>query len=475
MKVSRNAAFLVTLATVVGSNAWAADEMDVGDWEARFQLMSERMEQLEGELDETRGELDETRGELRGARDELDESRVRVDRQEQVIERAGLDRTAASGLSRFYQELEISGWVSASWLWNFNNPDESTAGSGVNQGFDGAFYPFHPDHNSFEVNQVWFELEKPVTEESRAGFRTSFVWGKTAGQLGSPSHRTGYVTDVDFAADEFSLAGGGDSASDFYLYRAYVQYLTPIGLRIRAGKFGTLLGAEVAETIYNFNITRGNVYNLLQPLVHYGVIIDGSSGPFAYSLGAVNRGACCGLDPDTNNAKSVLAQLKYQGGETWWLATSIEWGAEADGNSSGEEGRLDVLANWQPTESFSSWLDFDYVWNHANQEAFGLALAGRYAITEAAGFALRAEWVMDVNNLLGFTDPGGGPPPDDTVIWGVTGTFDYTIVENLLGRVELRWDHVDNGGAPNDQFINSSGEYTRADQIVGGLELIYQF
>lgn len=134
-----------------------------------------------------------------------------------------------------------------------------------------------------------------------------------------------------------------------------------------------------------------------------------------------------------------------------------------------------MLANWQPTESFSSWLDFDYVWKHADQEAFGLALAGRYAITEAAGFALRAEWVMDVNNLLGFTDPGGGPPPDDTVIWGVTGTFDYTIVENLLGRVELRWDHVDNGGAPNDQFINSSGEYTRADQIVGGLELIYQF
>jgi hypothetical protein len=61
------------------------------------------------------------------------------------------------------------------------------------------------------------------------------------------------------------------------------------------------------------------------------------------------------------------------------------------------------------------------------------------------------------------------------VIWGVTGTFDYTIAENLLGRAEVRWDRVDNGGAPNDQFINSRGEYTRADQIMGGLELIYQF
>jgi hypothetical protein len=314
MKISRNASFLVTLATVVGSSTWAADGGDVGNLEARFQLMSERMEQLEGELDETQGELREARDELGEARDELGESRERVDRQEQVIERAGLDRTAASGLSRFFQEVEISGWVSASWLWNFNNPDESSAGTGVNQGFDGAFYPFHPDHNSFEVNQVWFEVEKPVTEESRAGFRTSFVWGKTAGQLGAPVHRSGYVTDVDFATDEFSMAGGGDAASDFILYRAYVQYLTPIGLRIRAGKFATLLGAEVAETIYNFNITRGNVYNLLQPISHYGVIVDGSSGPFSYALGAVNRGACCGLDPDTTNAKSVLAQLRYEGG-----------------------------------------------------------------------------------------------------------------------------------------------------------------
>ncbi len=48
------------------------------------------------------------------------------------------------------------------------------------------------------------------------------------------------------------------------LNRAYIQYLTPVGLTLRAGKFGTLLGAEVAQTVYNFNVTRGNVYNLLQ-------------------------------------------------------------------------------------------------------------------------------------------------------------------------------------------------------------------
>ena len=63
-------------------------------------------------------------------------------------------------------------------------------------------------------------------------------------------------------------------ASDIDVYQAYVQYLTPFGPTIKAGKMATWVGSEVAEqtpTVYNFNITRGNVYNLLQPINHYGL------------------------------------------------------------------------------------------------------------------------------------------------------------------------------------------------------------
>jgi hypothetical protein len=38
------------------------------------------------------------------------------------------------------------------------------------------------------------------------------------------------------------------------------------------------MGTEVAPTIYNWNITRSNVYNLLQPITQVGIV---ANMPFA--------------------------------------------------------------------------------------------------------------------------------------------------------------------------------------------------
>ena len=224
-------------------------------------------------------------------------------------------REAHSGLDPFFSSIEIGGWVATSWWYNFNDPP-GHALTNANQGAGGTFYPFHPDSNSFEVDQVWFEMEKPVTQESRAGFRLDMAYGLTAAQLGGPSARA-----------------GGDSASSFNLYQAYVQYLMPFGdVRLRAGKFATLLGAEVAQTVYNWNVTRGNVYNLLQPITHYGVIFDGEVGNFSWSIGGVNNGDCCGTSPDNNGEKSLLVGASY-GTDTFSVGTSLQWGVAGAADS----------------------------------------------------------------------------------------------------------------------------------------------
>ena len=36
--------------------------------------------------------------------------------------------------------------------------------SSTNSGANGRFYPFHPDHNSFALDQVWWEIERPIDE-----------------------------------------------------------------------------------------------------------------------------------------------------------------------------------------------------------------------------------------------------------------------------------------------------------------------
>ena len=63
--------------------------------EEQLRLMNERMQQLEDQLDATQ--------------DELEASQDEVERRQEVLEKAGLERQGQSGLSAFYQNVEISG------------------------------------------------------------------------------------------------------------------------------------------------------------------------------------------------------------------------------------------------------------------------------------------------------------------------------------------------------------------------------
>ena len=410
------------------------------------------------EIAEMRALVEQLQGQVDAQAEQID---AQGDTIQEAQEREGT-REARSGIGGFFSEVEIGGWVATSYWYNFNNPpgDELTD---ANQGRDGSFYPFHPDSNSFQVDQVWFEIEKPVTPESRAGFYLDMAYGLTAAQLGGVTART----------------SDSDSANSFDLYQAYIQYLIPWGgITLKAGKYGTLLGAEVVQTVYNYNVTTGNVYNLMQPISHYGVILDGEIGNFTWSLGGVN-GECCGIDPDNNSEKHLLAGAGY-GGETWSVGTNILWGVANYGDSSAT-GTVDVLASWNPSERFGAWVNFDYKWAPNNSTfagsspaGWGLALAGRVGILENLGFALRGEVLQDSDQLFGISDGNGNGTGTD--VYGITGTLDWTIYENLVAKVEVRYDKVNIiNGKDDSVFINKNGNFSRSDQVVTGVELSYMF
>ena len=153
-----------TLAAAVATALVAPQFANADDVEERLQQMQERMDQLEDQLAATN--------------DQLEASTTRVEEQERVIERAGLDdRSAASSLSRFLEMTEISGFIAASWNYNFNNPDASALGmqapegiaspagtvNGWNSGALGLTAPLHSNPNTFQVDQLWFSLKKPVS------------------------------------------------------------------------------------------------------------------------------------------------------------------------------------------------------------------------------------------------------------------------------------------------------------------------
>jgi hypothetical protein len=480
------AAFAALATLAFSPSLAAAADADV---EQQLQQMQNRMQQMEDKLQATS--------------DQLDSANERVDEQSQLIEQSGLAETrgASSGLPGFLGQITVGGWVAASYFWNINHPTSETnygvngyqyptgdGMGGTNQGINGAFYPLHPDHNSFALDQVWFEVERPIDEENRAGFRLDTVYGKTGALLngGGPNNR--YSNNDD---------------SSIYINQGYVQYLAPVGdgLTFKAGKFSTPFGYEVAGTIYNQNITRGNVWNLLEPIDHIGLTAGYAFGDSGFDvMGGVVNGFTPN-DPDNNESKSIIGHLGWAN-ETLSVAANGIYGNENTASSENARTVLNGVVKFNPTDRLALYVNGDYATmaNDGNAKAWGVATGGRFGITDRTGVSLRGEYVADNGNYLGFcslpnsdfvygSDDGCGSfdsnefaVESDVKIFGVTATVDHLLTDQLMVRGEVRWDNVrHSGNTSNGEFFNGSLDYSESDyglksnQVVLGAEVVYNF
>lgn len=438
----------VAFALVLPTTAFASDPA----LESQLQAMQQRLGQLEQKIE--------------SQNDQLHHAHQRLEAQQGLIETQGASLESTSGLGSFLETLEIGGWVSASYFYNFNDPDGRALG-GTNTG-SGLLLPFRPDANSFSLDQAWIEVERPVSEENRAGFRLDFVYGKDAGLLSG-----------DFGA------GDGFSGNDFELYQGYVQYLAPLGeegVNFQFGKFATLIGAEVVQSPYNFNITRGNVFQLFQPITHTGILASTTLAGFDLALGATNETRSFpARDIDINKDKAVLWSVGSALGESvsWSLNGtfgSADSGLGFDAPAGDKEQIYDLIVSFDPTESFSAYINADYIKTENSRgddiDGYGVSTAGRLALTRRLGLALRGEYV-ELEDLLGSGN--------DLSVWGITGTADYQLTDRLLMRAELRFDRATQGGNGGDIFVDDSSSgfgmpnFEEDDQLLSGVEVIYSF
>ena len=441
-----------------GCLAGLAAAASAEDVEAQLQAMQARMAEMEARLEANQ--------------DELADAQRRLEAQDEVIQSADLGGSAASsGIASFLETIDITGWVSGGYNYNFENPDGDTLG-GFNRG-NVLAHPFDPDPNSFTLDQVWFGIERPVSDEQRAGFRTDIVFGKTAGLLSG-----------DFGAND------GFSGNDLELYQGYVQYRAPINeaVTFKFGKFATLIGAEVVQAPLNFNISRGQVYNLFQPITHLGLLASTSVAGVDVSLGLVDETRSFPAnDIDRNKDKAVLFGLG-QTFESWkWSFAGVSGSADSgslnDQPAGDKETILDLILGWTPNEKLSGYINADWIQTKVSRvpnpapppsnldadqdvEGFGVAVAGRYAFIEATGFALRGEYV-DLDEFFG--------DGTDLALWTLTGTVDHKLTDQLTLRGELRYDQIDDASPTDEQFFDSSGSLTEDDQMVAGVEVIYSF
>jgi hypothetical protein len=461
---------------------------------------------------------------LKATNDALAASNAKVDQQQKMLSKIGTANQSGPmlALSNFLTETTFEGWVSASYFYNLNNP-ESGRTMGANQGTIGA-NPFHPNHNSFQVDQVWFSMSNEATPESRGGFEIDIVYGETGDRLA-----TGFEGNAIFD----------------YLYNANVSYLAPItdaGLKITAGRFQTHTGTEVAQDPYNYNITRSLLYTL-QPINFTGLKLSAKYDMgLDWMIGISNNSGYATLDQnpyaalpnarnyDTDDDKVLLWRIGFQATDSLAVAFNGLYGGDCatgsptlgvgggscgfnidgtgrrDTGNSDQQILFDFTLNWDPSDRLSTWVNLDYM-APANDKrtgkpyVVGIAAAGRYAITDNTGISLRGEFIKSNDNYLEIAapplnpasafGPNGDDAPDvltgfpgwyreDQQLWSLTATLDHALTEHLNVKAEVVYQEgsANHNVSENQYFCDRhcvDNDRMSERQVLLGAQMTYEF
>ena len=427
-----------------------------------------------------------------------------------VVEDQGINyvETAQKGIT-------LSGYVDVSYTEQFGG-----RGTGFGSG-QALGHAFDVNNNNFNVQAVKVALEKalPDKNEWAAGFRIDTMYGADARELG----------DTGFG----QVSGLSNNSSGFALEQALVKFRIPIGngLDIYAGKFVSFLGYEVIESPANLNFSRGLLFTNAIPLTNTGVYVDYKfNDTFEAKLGIVDGwnnsispgGLGSGFSTDTADdypfgGKAITGQLNITApGKNANICQSFIYSPSGEPNNIAvEEGGIDdgpvvvydIWGNWNPTFVKDSALtlafNVDLGYNGAAGEPgnaspafgsgqgtpfgnsldsntwWGAALYSSYKFNKVFTLSARGEYLHEdgaQNPKFGLEE--GGIPFENVDDFSETLTASFSIWDNLLTRIEYRYDHVVNGRTnpqPNNHGAGPNDVATYQDQNEISVEAVYSF
>ncbi len=292
------------------------------------------------------------------------------------------------------------------------------------------------------------DMGAPAPLASRNGFGLSFVGldasfdtgvvGATAILRFGPSVPIYYGTNASDAGIDSFLAG-------------YVTVTPSESFSLDAGYFGTIYGAEVAESWLNANYTRGGLYYAMQPFYHFGAkgnfTITDNVGLTAMVVNGANNIA------DENDAPALGLQLALSDiGDVFNLSVGGFY-ETGDDSAWGIETFVDVVASLTLGDLLIL-TNFDYNINRGEDGAedtsyYGVMGTIAYAFTPAVGAAVRGEYLMDIDSDIWTSGI------EDVSVTTMTGTLDLKLVDHLFVRPEFRFET-----SSEDVFTDTDGEAT---------------
>ena len=370
----------------------------------------------------------------------------------------------------------LSGYVDTSAVWNPGTGNANPPPFAFNAG----------KQDGFNLNAVNLTLEKPLDEAQ---------WS------------AGYRVDVALGPDGPLVTGGGP------IRQAYVNLRAPVGngLDFKVGRFDTIIGYESFDGYKNPNYTRSYGYTI-EPTEHTGVLMSYQvSEVFSFSAGIANTLTTLGINdrsPRAESHKAYMGSVSITAPEsTGFLSGSALYAGIIDGYGNASEDQTSLYVGGTlatPVAGLKLGASYDQV-HHlrggapitvavdpvtgvgttgiGEGYASAIALYASFKATEKLGLNLRAEYAKGggLRQLSSRTIPGDAllGTPDTLVAGGpgkvvaLTGTLDYSLWQNVVSRLEVRWDHAADGSRPFGG--TSPGQPDSKNDLMVAANLIYKF
>lgn len=387
------------------------------------------------------------------------------------------------GLIHTIQDIKMGGYLDIQYNQNMTNTRNNnvagvaqsiTSGSGNAAAGGNPVRVFDNNQNTFSMNAAVLEFQKDPNPEGGVGFRFDLAAGHNA-------------TVVDLFTD-------GVQNGDVTFEQAYIDIVAPLSvfkgsdvfddvIDIKVGRYWTLAGAEVVRSPDNWNISRSVAFGWGLPFGHTGARAT-------YKLFKDQVTTWVGLNNGWDNVIDYNKQKTMEGGfsfspiENLTLTSTAYLGAEnahdtkvggtTVGNANSRRFLLSNVALWNATDKLSFMGEINFGNQHRvnglegttqkSAQWHSYAAYARYKLTDRAAVVSRTELFVD-DDTFRFLGTAG-TSKDHQNIWEQTFTLEYNIYENLVGRLEYRYDRSDDtnifNGHDNQQTIGGQLLYTFA-------------
>jgi Putative beta-barrel porin-2, OmpL-like. bbp2 len=325
------------------------------------------------------------------------------------------------------------------------------------------------DQNGFQLTQGNLHIERDGT----VGFVTDLNFGQVANAISSV---TNYSNPAKVGPQWFDPT------------QLYLTYTAPLGsgLNISAGRFVTLLGAEIIPTYnnQNFNESRGLLFNLGEPLTHTGIRASYTFNDYVAFTGGLNNGWD---DPasNSNGGPNYEGELTLNNKEkSISLVVNGMWGPNVQPSfgthhSNSNLGAIDPIFTWKPGFIPNLTLQTEYL--YGSQE--GPVINGHSATWQGAAQYLVYDWTPALESATRaefFQDKDGARTTlTGQTVWEITQTLSYKIPEvtGLVARLEYRHDNSSENVFTNNNRFDpiTLSQHLWHGQDTLGANLIYAF